>query len=118
MAVTFSHPIVAGCYALVGAIPTHWLPEPDAHQRLGPCRGDARKPSSAPTHLDGLQPRVYRRVMEMTREQLLGRIWIDPARCAGKPCIRGHRIWVSLILDLLASGESIDDILTNYPGAH
>jgi uncharacterized protein (DUF433 family) len=54
--------------------------------------------------------------MEMTREQLLGRIWIDPARCSGKPCIRGHRIWVSLILDLLASGESIDDILTNYPG--
>ena len=54
--------------------------------------------------------------MEMTREQLLGRIWIDPARCSGKPCIRGHRIWVSLILDLLASGESIDDILTNSPG--
>lgn len=40
-----------------------------------------------------------------TRNELLGRIWIDPARCGGKPCIRGHRIWVSLILDLLASGS-------------
>ena len=43
------------------------------------------------------------------------RIWIDPARCAGKPCIRGHRIWVSLILDFLASGESFADILESYP---
>jgi uncharacterized protein (DUF433 family) len=52
----------------------------------------------------------------MTREQLLQRIWIDPARCGGKPCIRGHRIWVSLILDLLADGETVDAILGNYPG--
>jgi len=36
--------------------------------------------------------------------------------CFGKPCIRGHRIWVSLILDLLASGESMADILSSYPG--
>ena len=52
----------------------------------------------------------------MTREKLLQRIWIDPARCGGKPCIRGHRIWVSLILDLLAAGEPVEDILRNYPG--
>ena len=51
----------------------------------------------------------------MTREQLLSRIWIDPKRCSGKPCIRGHRIWVSLILDLLASGSSVADILADYP---
>lgn len=43
-------------------------------------------------------------------------IWIDPARCGGKPCIRGHRIWVSLILDLLADGASFEEILANYPG--
>ena len=52
----------------------------------------------------------------MTREELLQRIWIDPARCGGKPCIRGHRIWVSLIVDLLAAGSSEDEILRDYPG--
>lgn len=52
----------------------------------------------------------------MKREELLERIWIDPARCGGKPCIRGHRIWVSLILDLLASGSTFDEILSGYPG--
>jgi uncharacterized protein (DUF433 family) len=51
-----------------------------------------------------------------TREALLKRIWIDPERCGGKPCIRGHRIWVSLILDLLASGASVPEILADYPG--
>ena len=52
----------------------------------------------------------------MEREELLRRIWIDPGRCGGKPCIRGHRIWVSLILDLLAGEATFDDILANYPG--
>ena len=52
----------------------------------------------------------------MTREELLQRIWIDPQRCFGKPCIRGHRIWVSLILDLLAGGYSTADVLEDYPG--
>lgn len=52
----------------------------------------------------------------MTREELLSRITIDPKVCFGKPCIRGHRIWVSLILDLLASGMSSEEILSDYPG--
>ncbi|MGQ9635950.1 MAG: DUF433 domain-containing protein [Bryobacteraceae bacterium] len=43
------------------------------------------------------------------------RISIDPNICHGKPCIKGTRIWVSLILDFLASGDSIDDILAAYP---
>jgi len=51
----------------------------------------------------------------MTREELLKRIWIDPARCFGKPCIRGTRIWVSLIMDFLASGMSEEEILNEYP---
>ena len=51
----------------------------------------------------------------MTREELLQRIWIDPQRCFGKPCIRGHRIWVLLILDLLASGSTVAEILEDYP---
>lgn len=46
---------------------------------------------------------------------LLERISADPQVCFGKPCIRGTRIWVSLILDLLASGMGIDEIQEEYP---
>jgi uncharacterized protein (DUF433 family) len=46
---------------------------------------------------------------------LLDRISIDPNVCFGKPCIKGTRIWVSLILDFLASGNSEADILEAYP---
>ena len=46
---------------------------------------------------------------------LLDRIAIDPQVCFGKPCIKGTRIWVSLILDFLASGESEAQILAAYP---
>ncbi len=46
----------------------------------------------------------------MSSENLLTRIAIDPNICSGKPCIKGHRIWVSLILDLLAAGETMEEI--------
>ena len=46
---------------------------------------------------------------------LLQRISIDPNICFGKPCIRGTRIWVSLILDFLANGLSVEEILEEYP---
>ena len=52
----------------------------------------------------------------MTREDLLSRITVDPNVCFGKPCVRGHRIWVSLILDMLASGSTTSEILEDYPG--
>ena len=51
----------------------------------------------------------------MSGSQLLSRISIDPDICGGKPCIKGHRIWVSLILDFLASGATISEILEEYP---
>ncbi|CAN5647240.1 MAG: DUF433 domain-containing protein [Rubrobacteraceae bacterium] len=51
----------------------------------------------------------------MERNELLKRISIDPNVCFGKPCIRGHRIWVSLILDLLASGMTVEQVLEQYP---
>lgn len=49
------------------------------------------------------------------REQLLQRISINSNVCFGKPCIRGHRIWVSLILDMLANGATFEEILEDYP---
>ena len=52
----------------------------------------------------------------MSKEELLKRISINPNVCFGKPCIRGHRIWVSLILDYLAGGWNTQQILDNYPG--
>lgn len=52
----------------------------------------------------------------MTQNNLLSRISIDSNICFGKPCIRGHRIWVSLILDFLASGMTLEELLEEYPG--
>ena len=46
---------------------------------------------------------------------LLARILINPEVAFGKPCIRGTRIWVSLILDLLASGATEEKIFKEYP---
>jgi len=43
------------------------------------------------------------------------RISIDPNVCHGKPCIKGTRIWVSLIVDNLAAGSSEEEILEAYP---
>ena len=45
----------------------------------------------------------------------LDRVSIDPNVCFGKPCIKGTRIWVSLVLDFLAGGEAPDAILAAYP---
>ena len=50
----------------------------------------------------------------MDRDRLLERISVDPRVCFGKPRIRGHRIWVSLVLDLLAAGLSIEEVLEEY----
>ena len=45
----------------------------------------------------------------------LQRITVDPNQCGGRPCIRGLRIRVSDILDLLASGATREEILEDYP---
>ena len=43
------------------------------------------------------------------------RISIDPEVCHGKPCIKGTRVMVSIILDYLKTGETIETILRQYP---
>jgi len=48
-------------------------------------------------------------------ENLLERIVADPAVCHGKPCIRGTRIMVSVILDNLAAGLVSEEIVAEYP---
>jgi uncharacterized protein (DUF433 family) len=42
-------------------------------------------------------------------------ITVDPSVCHGKACIKGTRVFVSVVLDNLASGISPDDILKSYP---
>ena len=51
------------------------------------------------------------------RDDLLKRISIDPNVCFGKPCIRGTRIWVSLIVDNLAEGVSESELLGRLSAA-
>lgn len=50
----------------------------------------------------------------MDETELLSRITITPDLCHGKPCIRGLRYPVEMILELLTSGMSFDDILGDY----
>ena len=51
----------------------------------------------------------------MTKERL-ARITIDDAQCGGRPCIRGMRIRVTDILELLSAGATVEEILQDYPG--
>lgn len=47
--------------------------------------------------------------------EIMGRITVDPEQCGGRPCVRGMRIRVTDVLDLLASGLSPDEILAEMP---
>lgn len=51
----------------------------------------------------------------MNREELLGRITIDPGVMVGKPTIRGMRITIEQILKSLAGGVTMDALLEDYP---
>ncbi len=46
---------------------------------------------------------------------LLQRVTIEPGKCGGRPCIRGKRIRVTDILELLANGASVEEIVEDYP---
>ena len=48
-------------------------------------------------------------------EDLLSRITIEPGKCGGRPCIRGMRIRVIDVLEMMAAGASQEDILRDYP---
>lgn len=53
--------------------------------------------------------------MSESESQLLGRITTEPGKCGGKPCIRGMRIRVTDVLELLANNVSPEQILADYP---
>ena len=47
--------------------------------------------------------------------ELMDRITVDPEQCGGRPCVRGMRIRVSDVLDLLANGLSPEEIVKEMP---
>jgi uncharacterized protein (DUF433 family) len=51
----------------------------------------------------------------MSYEQLLDRVTVDPSVCGGKPCVRGTRIYIAIILDSLAEGLAPEEIIKEYP---
>jgi uncharacterized protein (DUF433 family) len=51
----------------------------------------------------------------MKQEQLIKRISFDPEIFGGKPIVRGRRVAVEHVLDMLAAGDSPDTILSGYP---
>jgi uncharacterized protein (DUF433 family) len=65
--------------------------------------------------LDFVGAAGYSDEQEASMNQLLERISVDPDFFFGKPHIRGQRIWVSTILDLLAGGMSMAEVLKSYP---
>jgi uncharacterized protein (DUF433 family) len=87
----------AGCEATVGVRCDHGI-----HSLCLPCRTDLLV--DAGWHHG-----------EMTDDQLLELISIDPEICHGQPCIRGTRVLVTVILDSLAAGMSEADIVAGYP---
>ena len=52
---------------------------------------------------------------EVSHEELLSRVVVDPKVCAGKPCIRGTRVYIAVILDALAEGLTNEQIIDHYP---
>lgn len=51
----------------------------------------------------------------MPQTEPFDRITVEPAKCGGKPCIRGMRITVRRVLELLAKYPRREDILKEYP---
>lgn len=51
----------------------------------------------------------------MSRHPLLDRIVADPRVCAGRPVVKGTRIWVTHVLALLGEGRSHEHIIAHYP---
>ena len=51
----------------------------------------------------------------MTHQELLERIVVDPNVAGGRPCVRGTRIYIAIILDGLAEGMTPEQIVDHYP---
>jgi uncharacterized protein (DUF433 family) len=67
-------------------------------------------------HKEPLPRRVIMQYIEvMTTLEEFDRITFDPAVMGGKACIRGMRVTVSAIIDQVAAGRTLDQVLADYP---
>ena len=89
------------------------------------CKTKLRKKRSPPFRKGG-QREAWRlplirglRIVEMTGNSMnlerLNRITVEAGKCGGRPCIRGLRIRVTDVLELLGAGASFEEILADYP---
>jgi len=69
----------------------------------------------ASLHIDIQFPHHINQGVAMKTENLLARITVESGKCGGRPCIRGMRIRVLDVLEMLASGMEIAEILEDYP---
>lgn len=51
----------------------------------------------------------------MANDDLLDRVTVDPAVCHGQPCTRGTRVPITVTLDALAAGMTVEEIIEHYP---
>jgi uncharacterized protein (DUF433 family) len=58
---------------------------------------------------------AIRAMVLLMKQSLLNRITIEPGKMGGRPCIRGMRMRVTDVLELLADGASQEEILADYP---
>ena len=70
----------------------------------------ARPPFALPTNFVYLES-----VTTEDKSRLDRAVWIDPERMSGTPCFRGTRVPVQSLIDLLETGETIDQFLELYP---
>jgi len=49
------------------------------------------------------------------KPERLNRITVEAGKCGGRPCIRGQRMLVTDVLELLAAGASFEEIMRDYP---
>ena len=54
------------------------------------------------------------RITDMSTDSLLARITVDPSICHGKPCVRGLRYPVEVLLESPSSGMTFDEVLSDY----
>jgi uncharacterized protein (DUF433 family) len=69
----------------------------------------------SPRVLDGKE---HPGILPMNEDELLGRITVNPKIFGGKPIIRGRRLAAEHVLGMLATGDTMEDILEGYPWLH